>query len=68
MNTDADNALLRDLEAALMPGGVIDAELVKRAHKRLTEVLEHKHDFFLQIVNLMDQVDILQYRLEKNTM
>lgn len=67
MNTDADNALLSALKAATMPGGVIDADLVKSAHDRLKEVLEQKNDLFMQLISQLDHIDDLEERIRNNS-
>lgn len=67
MNTEADEALLNALMAATQPGAIIGSDLVKTAHDRLKEVLEQKHDLFMQLISQLDHIDDLEERIRNNS-
>lgn len=64
MNTDADNALLSALKASSLGA---DYDLVMKAHDRLKEVLEQKHDLFMQLISQLDHIDDLEERIRNNS-
>lgn len=64
MNTDADNKLLADLKASSLGASY---DLVMAAHDRLKEVLEQKHDLFMQLISQLDHIDDLEERIRNNS-
>lgn len=67
MNTEADEALLNALMAATQPGALINPDLARTAHDRLKDVLEQKHDLFLQLIQQLDHIDDLEERIRNNS-
>lgn len=64
MQTEADKALLAALKASTQ-GAAYD--LVMAAHDRLAELLEQKHDLFLQLIQQLDHIDDLEERIRNNS-
>lgn len=67
MNTEADEGLLKALTAATQPGALVGADLLKSAHDRIKELLEQKHDLFLQLISQLDHIDDLEERIRNNS-